>query len=87
MSTPWERAHARLLARLPVRTHSQREELLVPAGDLRGRQPIPAAHKAGRKVQIRDKVYKSILAAANAHSVHPRTIYDWVRMGKAEFVK
>lgn len=87
MSTPWKRAHERLLAKLPVRTHTQRGELLAPEGDRRGRQPIPAGHKAGRAVLYRGTTYKSVSSAARTLKVHPRTIYDWVRIGRAQFVK
>lgn len=87
MSAPWQRAHERLLKQLPVRTHTRREEFVTPETDQRGRHPIPAGHRAGREILIRGKTYKSISTAARLLGVSPRTIYDWVRIGRAQFVK
>lgn len=86
MSTPWERAHLRLLTSLPVRTHSRRDEMLAELGDRRGRQFIPAHHKAGRPVRVRGRKYESVSAAARAMHVHSRQIYKWLRAGRAKYV-
>lgn len=86
MSTPWERAHERLIATLPVRTHSQRDELLAAADDRRGRQPMPAAHKAGRPLLYRGRQYASIRAASKALNINPRRVYELLRTGSAAYV-
>lgn len=88
MSTPWERAHERLLEQLKdrVRTHSRRQEMLAQAGDRRGRQFIPPQHKAGRAVLVRGRKFPSVSAAARKLHVHARDIYKWMRMGRAKYL-
>ncbi len=81
---PWQRAHERLLSRLPVHTHSARHEL-EPAGGTRQATTVPPGHKAGRAVIYKGKTHKSISAAARDLHVHPRQIYEWLRSGEAAF--
>ncbi len=81
MTGEQKRAHERMMATLPVRTHSQMASLLE---EKRGRKP--GSQEAGDAVahpcEVNGRRFNSIRLAARAHKVSHVTLLMWIAKGE-----
>ncbi len=82
-------AAVRLLASLPVRTHTQPEPVQRSTMSMRRRRVIDGIDGEfvqAKPIKIRGKKYGSIAAARIALKISTQTIHKWLEEGKAILV-
>ncbi len=81
MTDAQKRAHERMMAVLPIKTHSQMASLLE---EKRGRKP--GSQEAGDPIahacEVKGRRFNSIRLAARAHKVSHVTLLMWIAKGQ-----